>query len=221
MKLTYTIQVCNESRELFSLLNFLKKTVDDEDEINVVVDSNNKTDRVDMVLAHFKDTVNIYERPFDKFHTNAQFHIEKATGEYIFGMDADEMPQEMLVRNIKQIINDTQAELITIPRINIHPGITAQDAKDHGFHVNESGFINWPDYQTRIFKRCDYIHWTDTLHTKLVGSDKSAVLKPNMCTALWHIKSMEKQNSRWKKEGPTGEYNISRPSTTDLYDLLM
>ena len=34
MKLTYTIQVCNESRELHSLLSFLSKTIDEEDEIN-------------------------------------------------------------------------------------------------------------------------------------------------------------------------------------------
>ena len=44
MKLTYTVQVCNESRELYSLLNFLSKTVDVVDEVNVVVDSNNVTD---------------------------------------------------------------------------------------------------------------------------------------------------------------------------------
>jgi hypothetical protein len=220
MKLTYTIQVCNESRELFSLLQFITRVKDEEDEINVVVDSTNKTEKVDMVLEHFKDTVNVYERPFDQFHVNAQFHIEKATGEYIFGMDADEMPQEMLIKNIKRIIEDTQAEVISIPRINIHPGITEQEVKDFGFHVNEVGFINWPDYQTRIFKKCDHIHWTDTLHTKLVGSDKIVGVKPNPSMALWHIKSMEKQKSRWKIDD-TGDYTIAPPSKTDLYDLLM
>ena len=46
MKITYTVQVCNESRELFSLLNLLTRTIDDEDEINVVADTNNITDKV-------------------------------------------------------------------------------------------------------------------------------------------------------------------------------
>ena len=220
MKLTYTIQVCNESRELFSLLQFITRVKDEEDEINVVVDSTNKTEKVDMVLEHFKDTVNVYERPFDQFHVNAQFHTEKATGDYIFGIDADEMPQEMLIKNIKRIIDDTQAEVISIPRINIHPGITEQEVKDFGFHVNEVGFINWPDYQTRIFKKCDHIHWTDTLHTTLVGSDKIVGVKPNPSMALWHIKSMEKQKSRWKID-VTGNYTIAPPSKTDLYDRLM
>lgn len=220
MKLTYTIQVCNESREIFSLLNFLIKVKDDEDEINVVVDSNNKTEKVQMVLEHFKGGVNVYERPFDQFHVNAQFHTEKATGDYIFGMDADEMPQEVLIKNIKRIIEDTQAEMISVPRINIHPGITEQETKDFGFHVNDVGFINWPDYQTRIFKKCDHIHWSDTLHTKLVGSGKVVSVKPIPSMALWHIKSMEKQKSRWKKDD-TGDYNITSPSVNDLYDTLM
>ena len=220
MKLTYTIQVCNESRELFSLLTLLTRIIDDEDEINVVADSNNVTDKVDRVLEHFKDRINVFKRPFDQFHVNAQFHIEKATGEYIFGLDADEMPQESLIKSVKKIIEDTKAEIIVVPRINIHPDITEEDVKAFGFVVNDVGFINWPDYQSKIYKKCDHIHWTDELHTKLTGSDKRIAIQAVPSLAIWHIKSMDKQKSRWKLD-ETGNYNISSPSTTDLYDLLM
>jgi hypothetical protein len=140
MKLTYTIQVCNESRELFSLLTLLTRIIDDEDEINVVADSNNVTDKVDRVLEHFKDRINVFKRPFDQFHVNAQFHIEKATGEYIFGLDADEMPQESLIKSVKKIIEETKAEIIVVPRINIHPDITEEDVKAFGFVVNDVGY---------------------------------------------------------------------------------
>lgn len=220
MKLTYTIQVCNESRELFSLLGLLIRVIDDEDEINVVADSNNITDKVERVLEHFKDRINVFKRPFDVFHENAQFHIEKATGDYIFGVDADEMPQESLIKNIKKIIEETKAEIIAIPRVNIHPDITEKDAEDFGFTINENGFINWPDYQMRIYKKCDYIYWTKELHTKLTGSDKGIAIKPMVPMALWHIKSMDKQKSRWKLD-ETGNYTIHAPSDSNLYDLLM
>ena len=50
MNLTYSIQVCNESRELYSLLNFLIKVIDGDDNIHVVVDSLHKTDKVDKVI---------------------------------------------------------------------------------------------------------------------------------------------------------------------------
>jgi hypothetical protein len=220
MKLTYTIQVCNESRELFSLLGFLSRVVDEEDEINVVVDTAHTTEKVERVVEHFVKRINIFRRPFDNFRANAQFHIERASGDYIFGIDADEMPRESLIKNIKRIIEQTCAEIIAIPRINIHPDITEEDAKEFGFSVNEVGFINWPDYQMRVYKNCDYIKWTDELHTKLTGTDKVVGIKAIPEMALWHIKSMDKQKSRWKKD-ETGNYNINAPSTTDLYDLLM
>jgi len=36
MKLSYAITVCNESRDLFSLVSFLLKVKDEEDEINML-----------------------------------------------------------------------------------------------------------------------------------------------------------------------------------------
>ena len=38
MKLSYAICVCNESRDLFSLISFLLKVSDKEDEINILID---------------------------------------------------------------------------------------------------------------------------------------------------------------------------------------
>lgn len=214
MKLTYTIQVCNESRELFSLLNFLQKVVDDEDEINVVADSNRVTDRVERVLDHFKERINIFKRPFDDFCKNSQFHTDIATGEYIVGLDADEMPQEMFIKNVKKIIEDTKAEIIAIPRINIDPGYTQEFLTRCNYSMNQFGWINWPDYQMRVYKKCDHIRWTDEMHTKLTGSDKVIALKDEPRLALWHIKSIEKEENRWNNG------NIIT-SNTGLYDSLM
>ena len=39
MKLSYAITVCNESKDLYSLISFLKRVKDEEDEINVLVDT--------------------------------------------------------------------------------------------------------------------------------------------------------------------------------------
>ena len=88
------------------------------------------------------------------------------------------------------------------------------------FTENEVGFINWPDMQGRIYRKCDEITWTDELHTKLTGSDKVIALQATPSFALWHIKSMEKQDSRWKK-GEDGTYDITSPTTGNLYDVLM
>ena len=57
MKITYSIQVCNESRELYSLINFLLKVIDEEDIIQIIVDSLHKTDKVDKVIDNCKEKI--------------------------------------------------------------------------------------------------------------------------------------------------------------------
>ena len=219
MKITYSIQVCNESRELYSLINFLLKVIDEEDNIHVVVDSLHKTDKVDKVIENFKHKISVFERPFDTFYKNSCYHGEVATGDYTFLIDADEMPQEKLIANLKNIITETKAEIFFIPRINIQPGITQSYIDHYKFNINEAGWINWPDYQGRLYKNCEYVTWTDELHTKLTGSTKiqGIVAKPEL--ALWHIKSIEKQESRWQDDGE--EFTIFPPSKENLYDMLM
>lgn len=228
IKITYSIQVCNESRELFSLLNFLIKMIDYVDNIHVVVDSLHKTEKVQKVIDYFKEYITVFERPFDTFHKNSQYHKDIATGDYTFGIDADEMPQELLIKNIKRIITTTNSEIIFIPRINIHPGMTQEFLHScKQFNVNEMGWINWPDFQGRIYKNVDYIKWTDEIHTKLTGTDKVVAIKPSPLMAMWHIKSMEKQQSRWVKNETSdngycnGGFDIAPPSGDNLYDQLM
>jgi len=214
MKITYSIQVCNESRELYSLLNFLTHVIDAEDNIHVVVDSLHVTDKVKLVLDNFKDKVTIFERPFDTFYRNSMFHLENCTGDYIFTIDADEMPQEVLIKDLKQALGEHNFDIIYVPRINIHPGSTREFLIKHGFDVNELGWINWPDYQGRILKKD--VQMTDELHTKPITEGKlTGSLGKNSRCALWHIKSIEKQQSRWVND------DIASPSTTNLYDLLM
>lgn len=216
IKITYTIQVCNESRELYSLLNFLTQVIDYVDNIHVVVDTNNVTEKVRLVLKEFKKDITVFERPFDNFPDNATFHFEKATGDYIFGIDADEMPQYDLIKQIKPIIEKTQADVLWVPRMNIHPGATQDFIQKTNFQLNNVGFINWPDYQGRVSKNVPHIKWTKTTHTKLTGTDKMVRLPPMIELGLWHIKSVEKQNSRWNEDG-----DICGPSQNNLYDLLM
>ena len=72
--------------------------------------------------------------------------------------------------------------------------------------MNELGWINWPDYQGRIMKK--NVQFTDELHTKPITEGKLVgILDKNPKCALWHIKSIEKQQSRWVND------DISSPTT--------
>jgi len=217
MKISYAICVCNESKDLYSLISFLKKVKDSEDEIDILVDSAHVTPQVRSVLEHFKDDIVQNERAFDgKFATHRNYHFEKCSGDYIFVIDPDEMPQEDLIRDLKNIISQTNCDLILVPRINIHPGATKEWLQKCKFNVNEVGWINWPDYQLRITKNIPEIRWKGELHEKLDGYKTPVQVQPKPNLALWHIKSIEKQTNRWDSSG-----NYILPDGENIYDSLM
>jgi hypothetical protein len=39
-----------------------------------------------------------------------------------------------------------------------------------GWRVNEKGWVNYPDYQQRIFKNIDRIKWVNKVHERIVGA---------------------------------------------------
>jgi 6-pyruvoyl-tetrahydropterin synthase len=193
VKISYAICVCNEDRELNSLINFLLKVKGEEDEINILVDSTNVTPEVREVLKSYDDKIVVNEREFDgKFSDHRNYHATKCKGDYIFAIDADEMPQEALISNIKTF----EGDIMYVPRINICPGYTADWITDYKFNLNEMGWVNWPDYQGRYYKNNGEIKWSKDLHEKLEGPnpDKVAMLEAKPLIALWHIKTVERQD---------------------------
>lgn len=217
MKISYAIMVCNESRELYSLISFLKKVKDQEDEINVLVDTLHVSDSVNSVIKHFKSDIVINQRDFDgNFSNQRNYHIEKCSGDYIFLIDPDEMPQEKLIVNLKQVIVNSEADMIVIPRINLCPGFTSEWLKRCNFNINQAGWINWPDSQTRVIKNCPHIRYTNEVHERLTGFENPINLGADPSVALWHIKSIDKQDNRWDSEG---NYVMSKDD--NLYDKLM
>ena len=217
MRLTYAVCVCNESKDLYSLLSFLVRVKDTEDEVNILIDTAHVTPVVRKVVEHFEGRVTVCERDFDgKFATHRNWHFSQCSGDYIFYIDPDEMPQELLIQNLKNTITDTKADLICIPRINIHPGSTQEWLDQRNFKVNDMGWINWPDMQARIFRRCPEIRMSHELHERFKGAEKVIQVQPNPKLAMWHIKSIEKQDNRWDQDA-----NYTMPDGTNLYDSLM
>ena len=193
MHLSYDICVCTEARELNDLLAFLKRVKDKEDEINILVDSKKVTDDVRDVLESYDDIV-VSEREFcGNFSEHRNYHASLCKGDYIFVIDADEIPQENLIKNIKNIIQESGSDLIYVPRINICPGYTDKWLEKYNFKVNDNGWINWPDFQGRVYKNNGTLKWSKGLHETVTGSEKTIGLQNNPTLALWHIKSIQKQ----------------------------
>jgi hypothetical protein len=192
VKITYSIQVRDESRELFTLLDFLIKVIDYVDNIHVVVDTTHKTEKVQEVLEHFSKNITVFERAFDTSHGNSMYHKEVATGDYVFTLEADEIPQETLIKSIKSVISVEGSEIIFVPRVNICPNMTQEYLHiSEGFEMNRVGWLNWPDYQSRIYRRDDHITWSEDDVPKLHGSDKVTGMKDSPLLALWRCISLK------------------------------
>ena len=198
MKISYGITVHNESDELNKLLNILLKKIDEEDEIVICVDGDDE--KVEAVLGEYlsENKVIVYKRKLDgNFADHKNSVIEKSTGDYIFHIDADEYPHNFLLLQLKQIIEMNKGvDLIWIPRVNTVDGFTDADVKKWGWKISDKGWVNYPDYQARVFRRDESIRWDRPLHEFRDGCKTYAHLPPQQELSLYHPKTKEKQEQQ-------------------------
>lgn len=193
--ISYAIPVCNEHKELYKLLTFLTERIDQQDEIIVQCDEGNTTLEVYQVLYNFKDRVKVVEYPlngnFAAFKNNLKANC---SGDWIFQIDADEMLNEWFVQNLTTILKDNPTvELFCLPRINTVEGLTEEHIKKWGWRVDEKGWVNYPDVQTRILQNASHISWVGKVHEVIFGHRSHAVLPILEEYSILHHKDIQRQ----------------------------
>ena len=120
-------------------------------------------------------------------------------GDYIFQIDADEMPHTNLINYLPTILeSNPENEVFLISRVNTVEGLTEDHIKKWGWNVNSKGWVNFPDTQTRIWKKEDRIKWYGKVHERLVNYKTYTNLPEDETFSLIHhkdIKKQEKQNN--------------------------
>ena len=124
--------------------------------------------------------------------------IENSSGDYVFHFDADEYPHEVLLQQVKQILEINEIDLIWVPRVNTVDGITEQHIQQWGWRVSEKGWVNYPDYQSRIFKNNPEIRWQNKVHERIMGAKNYSHLPPQEELSLYHPKTIDKQEKQNK-----------------------
>jgi hypothetical protein len=207
INVTYAITVCNEMKELIRLLNFLQPKLkkDDEiliqyDEINVTTEVFNYLKIIEKLHPNHKVIGYPLNGNFAEFKNNLKSH---SNGIFIFNIDADEIPSEYLIDNIHQILEfNKEVDLFFVPRINTVDGITQSHIDKWKWSVNSNGWLNFPDYQSRIHRRTSEIEWSGKVHETVVGYNTVSVLPAEEDYCLYHPKDIErqkKQNSFYEK----------------------
>ena len=202
MKISYGITVHNEAEELKRLLEVLYKNIDDQDEVVVCVDGEDDAVRfeLDVYSKKFSDSykpMRVYQRKLDgNFANQKNSVIENSTGDYIFHIDADEYPHETLLAQLKQILEINDVDLLWIPRVNTVEGFTDDDVRKWGWRISEQGWVNYPDYQSRVFRNKKDIRWRRPLHEYISGCETFSHLPPHEALSLYHPKTKEKQEQQ-------------------------
>ena len=207
MKISYGITVHNEADELNKLLETLIHKTDPEDEIVICVDGDDE--KVQEVITSWvqqygssKDIITYNRKLNGNFAAQKNSDIENSSGDYVFHIDADEYPNEILLQQLKQILEMNDVDLIWIPRVNTVEGFTQEDVQRWGWRISEQGWVNYPDYQARVFKRDSEIRWTRPLHELIRGAKTYSHLPPQEELSLYHpitIQKQEQQNNLYSK----------------------
>tara|TARA_Y100000992_G_scaffold302220_1_gene275515 strand:- start:927 stop:1550 length:624 start_codon:yes stop_codon:yes gene_type:complete len=200
MKISYAITVCNELDEVTKLLNFLIQKKRKQDEIVVLFDKGSGTAEVWDRLQELKgdDCCTYHAKTFKKHFADWKNHLTTlCSGDYIFQIDADEMPHSILIEALPEILkNNPDNEVYLVPRVNTVKGIMNEHIKKWGWRLSNDGWVNWPDYQWRIWKNKPEIKWVNKVHEKLDGFLTYAPLPKAEQYALYHPKTIEKQEKQ-------------------------
>jgi hypothetical protein len=198
MKVSYSITVCNELEEIKQLIPFLHKHKHPEDEICVLLDKPKASQELLDWLYRYSSAnwIKLKESTFGGHFAEWKNELTKmCSGDYIFQIDADELPNELLIENIHSIL-ENNVDVILVPRVNIVQGITPQHIQAWGWKQNEKGWIQWPDFQWRIYKNDPNIKWINIKHEILEGYKSYANLPELEEYALYHFKTIERQEKQ-------------------------
>jgi glycosyltransferase involved in cell wall biosynthesis len=198
--ISYAITACNEHAELERLLEQLQEHIRPEDEIIIQLDSNHTpevkavADKYNIINHKCGYNVIIFglNGDFASFKNNLKEHCSR---DYIFQIDADEYISEELILSLPEILEmNPDIEMYAVSRINTVEGLTQEHIQKWGWYVNQDGWVNYPDYQTRILKNIPEIKWINKVHERLVGA-KTIVPLPEGYDLI-HPKTIERQEKQ-------------------------
>ena len=194
--ISFAITVHNEHKELDKLLQQLVKSIREEDEIVVQMDIT-ATEEVKAVVNNYKLTN--YFHPLNKDFATFKNNLKSlCTKDWIFFIDADETLNYYFTKNIHEFLelNKGIVDLIGVPRVNKVNGLTQSHIDKWKWFVDDNGWVNWPDYQTRICANKPEIQWVNKVHERLTGFKTSAQLPALEEWSLTHIKDIDRQEKQ-------------------------
>ena len=207
MKISYAILTHNEGECIADLLTLLLTYKRDIDEI-VVVDDYSDDEKTKSILNDLKDLIKLEYRTFDGDHTQKNYLNSLCTGDYILQLDADELVRPKFLEMLPELLEENnEIDLFIMPRINTEEGLTQEWIAKWRWNVNEKGWVNFPDWQMRLYRNCDWVKWDGLLHSKIDGHKTYVFLPTEELFCIIHPKEIDRQiaqNNLYDKIEQTG-----------------
>ena len=199
MKISYAITVCNELEEIKRLVDFLHSNKREQDEISILLDHSNGKDEVYRYLLTLPSDIKLNRDRFEGHFADWKNQLTLyCSGDYIFQIDADELPSEDLIKGLPHILqHNPDIDVYLVPRINTVEGLTQDHIVKWRWNVNEKGWVNYPDFQMRIYRNTPTIQWKNKVHEVLGGYTSWATLPTeDEEFVLYHPKTIERQEKQ-------------------------
>lgn len=193
MFLSYLVTCHNETTSLDKLLSKLVQNKKDNHEIILLDDYSDNQTTLE-IIQKYKESVVFHQHKLERnYGAHKNYGIEQCKGQWIFQLDGDECPTDLLLENIDIVLKSNEAnEVIWLPRMNFFIGVTQADANQWGWRLHD-GMVNFPDYQSRIYRNLSHIRYQRRLHEKVEGFKSYTFVPPQTDYAIIHEKSIEKQ----------------------------
>lgn len=208
MKISYAVTVCNEFIEIQRLISFLLQHIRPQDEIVVQMDlhlDDLNTQSLDkrevfgyIMKMQEQGHIRVVLKPLNNDFAEFKNHLtDQCTGDYIFQIDADEIPSETLILQLSNILEtNNTVDVMLVPRWNTVTGLTKEFVEKYKWSVDQHERVNWPDYQWRIYRNNKKISWINKVHERLDGFDTYAALPEYESLSLFHPKTIERQQKQ-------------------------
>jgi len=203
LNISYSILTHNETDVLEDLLEFLGANKKEQDEI-VVLDDYSR-DKTLGILTEYKEKYGVTweQRALNKNFADQKNYLNSlCSGDFIFNLDADERPPKFLFENLHVFLEQNpDVDAYWVPRINTVKDITDSHIKKWGWSVNDERWINWPDWQLRIYRNVEWIKWFRPVHETVTGFKNFSHFPEDERFAIRHnkvIENQEKQNDFYR-----------------------
>jgi glycosyltransferase involved in cell wall biosynthesis len=193
MFLSYLVTCHNETSSLDKLLSKLVQNRKDNHEIVLLDDYSDNPETLD-IIQKYKEQTSFHQHRLDRnYGAHKNYGIEQCKGNWIFQLDGDEYPTDLLLENIDAVLeSNNNNEVLWLPRLNYFADVTELDVKTWGWNYQD-GMINYPDYQSRIYRNLSHIRYQRRLHEKVEGFKTYTFVPPQKDYAIVHEKTIEKQ----------------------------